>query len=281
MNPDVPDQLLNQFGQSKRPEDKPFTYIPTGGITELQLKQREVAVAPKVKPKPKNTARQGSNAVSETSQTSYDSNSLFTPAYLEMMKEQETLKQQSLPPAVPAEMVGYGPGKIAQDDVAAYILQPDGSMAALRSSNQTTNRWSDNPRQNLQNSAVMAALLEEQQAQMHGSTTGRIHNVSSSGKGKKQGLSFQVLQWLTGTTSEDESETTSNYSGSHDAVQQRQRHSTRESQDLQEAIQEEPEGTANHLVGDRSTKLSNFQRSSFKQLQQIESTDEHCAYSDF
>ena len=35
----VPDQLLNQF-VSKRPEDKPFSYLPTGGMAELQ--QRSV-----------------------------------------------------------------------------------------------------------------------------------------------------------------------------------------------------------------------------------------------
>jgi len=32
----------------------------------------------------------------------------------------------------PAEKVGFGPDKVPHDDVAAYILQPDGTMAALR-----------------------------------------------------------------------------------------------------------------------------------------------------
>jgi len=53
----------------------------------------------------------------------------------------------------------------------------------------------------------MAALVEEQNAQERGRSTGRIHNANS---GSKQGLSFKVLQWLTGTDSEDGSETTSN-----------------------------------------------------------------------
>jgi len=60
----------------------------------------------------------------------------------------------------------------------------------------------------------MQALAEEQNARMQGQTTGRIQSAS----GSKQGLSFKVLQWLTGTDSEDNSETASNYSGSHDGV---------------------------------------------------------------
>ena len=39
---------------------------------------------------------------------------------------------QPSPRALPAEMIGYGPEKIPHEDVAAYILQPDGTMAALR-----------------------------------------------------------------------------------------------------------------------------------------------------
>lgn len=53
----------------------------------------------------------------------------------------------------------------------------------------------------------MTALVEEQNAQMHGRTSGKIHSANT---GSKQGLSFKVLQWLTGTDSEDGSETTSN-----------------------------------------------------------------------
>lgn len=68
-------------------------------------------------------------------------------------------------------------------------------------------RWNDKAGPDLQNSAVMAALMDEQNAQVHGSTTGRIHSTNG---GSKQGLSFKVLQWLTGTDSEDGSETTSN-----------------------------------------------------------------------
>lgn len=52
----------------------------------------------------------------------------------------------------------------------------------------------------------MQALAEEQNARMQGQTTGRIQSAS----GSKQGLSFKVLQWLTGTDSEDNSETASN-----------------------------------------------------------------------
>lgn len=39
---------------------------------------------------------------------------------------------QPMPAAIPADMVGYGPDKVPHEDVAAYILQPDGTMAALR-----------------------------------------------------------------------------------------------------------------------------------------------------
>ena len=52
----------------------------------------------------------------------------------------------------------------------------------------------------------MQALVEEQNARVHGQTTGKIQSAS----GSKQGLSFKVLQWLTGTDSEDNSETASN-----------------------------------------------------------------------
>ena len=67
-------------------------------------------------------------------------------------------------------------------------------------------RWNDRPGPDLQNSAVMQALVEEQNARVHGQTTGKIQSAS----GSKQGLSFKVLQWLTGTDSEDNSETASN-----------------------------------------------------------------------
>ena len=70
----------------------------------------------------------------------------------------------------------------------------------------STSSWDDKASPNLQNSAVMTALMEEQDAQLHGQTSGRIQPTGPS----KQGLSFKVLQWLTGTDSEDNSETTSN-----------------------------------------------------------------------
>lgn len=68
-------------------------------------------------------------------------------------------------------------------------------------------RWNDRPGPDLQNSAVMAAIMEEQRAQEQGYTSGRIRSADA---GSKQGLSFRVLQWLTGTDSEDNSETMSN-----------------------------------------------------------------------
>lgn len=55
-------------------------------LNHLTIAFRQRELPPRVQPKPKAANRQGSYAGSESSQTSYDSASLFTPAYLEMMK---------------------------------------------------------------------------------------------------------------------------------------------------------------------------------------------------
>ncbi|KAF6040288.1 SYNPO2L [Bugula neritina] len=261
---EVPDQILNQFATNKRPEDKPFSYIPTGGIEELQHKQREIK-APPVKPKPRVLNKQTSQTGSANSQNNYDPSSLFTPAYLEMLKnQQEQLSQPS--EMFPAEKVGFGPDKVPHDDVAAYILQPDGTMAALR--------WNDRPGPDLRNSAVMAALVEEQNAQERGRSTGRIHNANS---GSKQGLSFKVLQWLTGTDSEDGSETTSNYSGSHDghsSMGQRLRHQSFDSTKFPEQIREDDNGSDFNCLYNGSNLPSKSFRRLLRSMSSTASTEE-------
>ncbi|XP_067936045.1 uncharacterized protein [Watersipora subatra] len=91
--------------------------------------------------------------------------------------------QYSCPPPSVNNTPAYTCSTDMKKDVAAYVLQPDGTMAAVR--------WDDKSALE-NNSALLVALKQEQQAQLQGQTTGRIQNTGNS----KATLPADMLNWL-------------------------------------------------------------------------------------